>query len=244
MNTDKTKLKKIKPTTIPQTPSLIIPQNEIYPPIPLETLPEQLPHDFFRLKLPNYTKSSGNVVSYCVGIVDMVGSSKISYELGIERIPLYYEIFLNTMARIINRYGGMIIKNIGDSLLFYFPESSKGRRFGFMTCLEGSLAMIDAHDFICGLAKKEQLPPINYRVSCDYGSVIEMTQMDNNGIDMLGTPLNMCSKINRMASLNEAVIGENLYKRVKNFKDYKFSLKGMYKKKENNVYSVHSVQRK
>lgn len=160
---------------------------ENIPPIPLETLPEQLPHNFLSMKIQDYIVAfSGHTKSYCVGTVDMVNSTKISANLSVTNTVKYYEIFLNTMARVINRFGGMIIKNIGDSLLFYFPESAKGRMYGFMTCLESGLAMIDVHDFICTCTKQENLPAIDYRISCDYGQVMIMNQNKSKGLDMIG----------------------------------------------------------
>lgn len=165
---------------------------------------------------------SDQTKSYCVGIVDMVDSTKISSKLSIGKISRYYQIFLNTMAKTLSHFGGMVIKNVGDSLVFYFPESSRCRRFGFMCCLEASLAMIDAHDLVCECAKKEDLPCINYRISCDYGPVAIMKPNGDSSLDMIGPPLNMCSKINHLVKSNEAVIGGDLYQMVKKFDDYKF----------------------
>jgi len=154
----------------------------------------------------------------------MMDSTKISSQLSLQKSAKYYEIFLNTMARVLNRFGGMIVKNGGDSLLFYFPESSKGRRYGFMTSLEGCLAMKDSHDFVCMCAKKEKLPAINYRISCDYGPVMIMDQNESHGIDMIGPSLNMCSKINHFAAKNEFVIGGDLYEAAKKLPDYDFKI--------------------
>ncbi len=104
-----------------------------------------------------------------LGLVDMVDSTKISAKLSVSQLGKYYHLFLNTMAKTLNRFGGQVIKNIGDSLLFYFPESSKNKTFGFMSCIEGALGMIEMHDIICLCAKNEDLPCINYSISCDYG---------------------------------------------------------------------------
>lgn len=38
--------------------------------------------------------------SYCVGCVDMVNSTKISASLSTYKLSLYYETFLNSMAKI------------------------------------------------------------------------------------------------------------------------------------------------
>ena len=131
---------------------------EHFPPVPLDTLPEQLPSDFLTMKIQDYVVGfSGRTSSYCVGTVDIIDSTKISARLSLEKSAKYYEIFLNTMARVLNRFGGMIVKNVGDSLLFYFPESSKGRRYGFMTCLEGSSVLC------IGYPKQVQAPKAQKR---------------------------------------------------------------------------------
>lgn len=186
---------------------------------------------------------SGQTNSYCVGIVDMVESTKISARLPVGKLGRYYQIFLNLMADTLSRFGGKVIKNIGDSLLFYFPASSKGKKYGFMSCLEGCLEMIDMHDHVCMCAKNEGLPNINYRISCDYGSVI-MTKSSENTTDMLGPPLNMCAKINHFAQNNGFVIGADLYEMVKKIDDYSFSSCKSYNSNQKFQYPVYAVTRK
>lgn len=218
---------------------------EQLPPVPLETLAEQLPPDFLKMQIQDYMVAfSGHTKSFCVGVVDMVGSTKISSRLSPSQNSKYYEIFLNTMARVLNRFGGMILKNVGDSLVFYFPESSKGRRFGFMTCIEGCLALVDSHGFICEIAKKEGLPQINYRISCDYGPVVIMKQFESPNIDMIGPSMNICCKINRMAPNNRFVIGADLYEIIKKYQEYDFSPNGKYDSELKSSYSVYIVSRK
>ncbi len=171
---------------------------------------------------------SGNNDSCCIGLVDMVNSTKIAATLGNGKIARYYQIFLNSMSKIISRFGGQVIKNVGDCLLYYFPESSKSnRKYGFMSCLECSLSMIEYHDTICKVLKGEGLPCIDYRVSADYGSVVLMNSNVSSSVDMIGPPVNMCSKINHAAATNGVVIGGDLYSMVKTFEDYDFEdLKG------------------
>lgn len=167
---------------------------------------------------------SGLTKSYCVGVVDIVDSTKICSDLQMMKVCRYYEIFLNSMAEILRHFGGTIVKNVGDSLLYYFPESAKsGRRYGFISCLECSLAMIEAHPQINKISNEEKLPQINYRVSSDYGNVLIMKTKDFDSIDIFGPPVNMCSKINHVAPKNTAVIGGDLYQVVRHFEDYNFN---------------------
>ena len=71
---------------------------------------------------------SGKEVSVVVGIVDMVDSTKICAKLGPVKAAKYYQVFINSMSKIISKYGGVVIKNIGDCLLYYFPYGEKKRR--------------------------------------------------------------------------------------------------------------------
>jgi len=186
---------------------------------------------------------SGLSKNYCIGIVDMVESTKISAEMNEIEWCKYYEIFLNSMAKILPRFGGEVIKNQGDSLLYYFPESSKGRKYGFMSCIECSLSLTEEHDVLCEILKKEGLPCLNYRVSADYGKVVIMKSNNSTSPDLIGPPVNMCSKINHLAQINEVVIGGDLFQNVKEIKDYRYSQKKGFSVGFKYSYPVYGVNR-
>src|SRR5574341_1066415 len=116
---------------------------------------------------------SSKCVDYCVGIIDIVNSTKTSSSLSAPKIGRYYSIFLNTMGSIVRKYGGVAVKNIGDSLLYYFPETADPtRKSGFIKCLECNLAMLAEHDNINSALHAEGLPSLDYRVSADYGGIM------------------------------------------------------------------------
>jgi class 3 adenylate cyclase len=187
---------------------------------------------------------SGFSKSYCVGIVDMVDSTKISAEMNEIEWCKYYEIFLNSMAKILPRFGGSVIKNQGDSLLYYFPESSKATKYGFMSCIECSLSMLEEHDIICENLKKEGLPCLNYRISADYGKVVIMKPNNSSSVDLIGPPVNMCAKINHAAIRNGAVVGGDLYFMVKKFDDYKFKEVKGFSLGFKHDYPVYTLERR
>ena len=187
---------------------------------------------------------SGLSKSYCVGIVDMVGSTKISAGMNEISWSKYYGIFLNSMAKILPRFGGVVIKNQGDSLLYYFPESASATNFGFMSCLECSLAMIDEHDSIAENLRNEGLPSLDYRVSADYGKVVLMKSNNSSCQDLIGPPVNMCAKINHAASQNGVVIGGDLYSMVRGIDDYKFKEIRGFSLGFKHSYPVYQLQRK
>ncbi|KAF6242584.1 adenylate/guanylate cyclase domain-containing protein [Nitrosopumilus sp. b1] len=188
---------------------------------------------------------STNSQNYCVGVVDMVNSTKISATLGPEKASRYYQIFLNSMSKVLSRFGGFVIKNIGDCLMYYFPESvHSDKKFGFISCIECSIAMTDVRGMLCQKLASEGLPCLDYRVSADYGSVIIMKSNNSDTPDMIGPPVNMCSKINRFAPRNGVVIGGDLYEMVKDLKFYKFEQVKGYSVGFKQSYPVYKVKRK
>jgi class 3 adenylate cyclase len=186
---------------------------------------------------------SGLTNSYCIGLVDMVNSTKISAEMNEIQWCKYYEIFLNSMAKILPRFGGTVIKNQGDSLLYYFPETSKATKFGFINCIESSLSLIEEHDTLCENLNKKGLPTLNYRVSIDYGKVVMMNSNNSSTPDLIGPPVNMCSKINHLAEPNGVVIGGDLYQNIKQIKDYHYSQKKGFSVGFKYTYPVYAVTR-
>ena len=190
----------------------------------------------------NFLETSQN---YCVGLVDIIDSTKISASLSQQKLSKYYEIFLNSMAQIVEKFGGFVIKNIGDSLLFYFPTSSKSsKNYDFKNCFECGLKMIDEHDNINKILKNEKLPSLNYRISADYGQVSIMKTNNSSSIDVFGTPVNMCTKINHSAPKNSIVIGSDLYRTAKNIESYQYQMINSYSSGMKFVYPVYSVSRK
>jgi len=184
--------------------------------------------------------------SYCVGYVDMVNSTKISAVLSNGKLKEYYETFLNSMAKIVGKYDGKVIKNIGDCLLYYFPMSEDGRDLdGVAKCLDCGITMVKAQQWISQKLISNGLPSLSYRVSADYGNVIIMNTNDSKTIDMIGSPVNMCSKINHCAEKNEFVIGGDFHEIIKKIHKYDFrEVNGcnIGFKSEYPVYNVKSKQ--
>lgn len=165
---------------------------------------------------------SGQSRIHCVGVVDMVNSTKISAQIGSKKSAIYYQIFLNSMSEIIFRCGGNVIKNAGDCLFYYFPDSDKPDKTGLANCIKCGLAMINSQNLISEQLVREGLPDVDFRISADYGSLLIMKSNYSKSLDMIGPPLNMCSKINHLAGVNQFVIGGDLFQMVRDFKGYQF----------------------
>ena len=190
-------------------------------------------------------KFSGLSEKYCVGFVDIVNSTIISANMNEIEWRRYYEKFLNSMSEILQRFGGIAIKNCGDSLFYYFPGAPEQKRgFGFSSCLDCSLAMIDVQKSISENFKKEGLPALNYCVSGEYGKVAIMKANNISGTDLFGPPVNIAAKMNHQAGKNGVVIGGDLYLFVKNFEGYYFEEKQGVSIGARGKYPIYSVHKK
>lgn len=88
----------------------------------------------------------------------------------------------------------------------------------------------------------ERLPPIQYRISADYGEVSIAKSSSSQSEDLFGSAfLLICAKINSKAQLNGFVIGQMLFERVNDMIGYTFvpaREKLVMPKGEYNVYHV------
>ena len=196
---------------------------------------------------------SGDSIKSCVGFIDLVDSTKNTIKIAnLEYIRRYYSTFINSISNEIKSYNGKIIKNIGDCLLFYFPKTyDSNKSEPFKEAIECCFRILDARHSVNEELAKQQLPPFSYRISMDFGVLDLALVGDYSQIDLFGSTLNICSKINSSSSLsipNTLIIGENFYRVLKHFSNimdnYNFINNGEYNITEYNKYSTYSIKRK
>ena len=189
---------------------------------------------------------------YFVSFVDMVNSTEIaSRNLGPDGVRKYYSLFINAIASVAREAGAKIIKNAGDCIILYFPQTANTMdHIALKRSLDCCLDICDAHIAINSLAKQEGLPPINYRVSADYGSVELAKSKTSSEYDLIGPTMNLCSKINGIAKSNSLVVGSDLHEIITNSPPvksshlYRFEQIGEYSVGLKCAYPVFSVTRR
>jgi adenylate cyclase len=186
---------------------------------------------------------SGLRNNYCVSYVDLVGSTKIASQLSEEMLSKYYELFLNSAAKIAKNFAAKIIKNAGDCLIYYFPKTAvSSETAAFKQVIECAIALLDARQIINRNLYDKNLPTISYRISADYGRLEMVKTASSRTKDFFGSTMNLCAKMNAKAEPNSLVIGESLYKIVKSLKGYHFKIKDSYSLDSNTDYVIYSVQ--
>lgn len=179
----------------------------------------------------------------CVCIIDIVQSTMLTASLSNEQIKNFYGIFINSMAEIVKKFNGMVVKNIGDSLLFYFIKVDSDDKAYFKNVIECCLTISDSNSELNKKMTKVGLPEISYRTSISYGTISIAKVATSSVDDIFGVTVNRCSKINRFASPNGVIIGSDFYEKVKTFNDYQFRNMNATVV-DQSIYSVFLVTRK
>ena len=194
---------------------------------------------------------SGDAIKSCVGFIDLVDSTKNTITMdNLEAIRKYYSTFINSVSEIVKKYNGKVIKNIGDCLLFYFPKTTDVNNIGvFIEAIECGFKILDERYSINQELSKHPLPPFNYRISIDYGVLDLALVGEYSQIDLFGTTINLCSKINTSSSIpNEMIIGDNFYRFLKSFSsivnNYDFINHINYQITKDNTYPLYMIKRK
>ncbi|TAK21895.1 MAG: HAMP domain-containing protein [Nitrosarchaeum sp.] len=159
---------------------------------------------------------------YCVCMVDIMNSTKITAKLSESETSEFYNLFLNSIAGIVRNFGGIVIKNIGDALLFYFPVMPSEEESVLKKCLDCCLTLGESHDDIAKKLENQKLPVFDYRISSTYGMVRIAKTSTSSINDIFGNTVNRCAKINRIAPANRLIIDEEFYDSIKIFDGYIF----------------------
>ncbi len=179
--------------------------------------------------------------NFAVGVVDIVDSTKITVHLPKQKMCTYYGIFLNSMAMIIKEYDGVVVKNLGDSLLYYFPKTSSFDKDILVKSIKCGITMIKSSGVINQKMHEADLPSVHYRISQDFGDVMIAKSVISSGDDVFGTTVNLCTKINRMAKPDGMIIGHDLYEITKSQNKFDFKLVPGYSAGLKIQYPLYSV---
>ena len=165
----------------------------------------------------------------------------------------YYSTVINSLSEIIKRYNGKIVKSLGDRLLCYFLNfSDLDNEKALEDVIKCGFEILEKReDLNKELLKKNNLPPVeSYKISIDYGVVDLALAGDNYQLDIFGSAVNICSKINSssLSILNELIIGNNFYRILKSFSNiidkYNFINNGEFKLTENIGYPTYTIKRR
>jgi class 3 adenylate cyclase len=153
---------------------------------------------------------STNHAKIVVGVLDIVHSTETTISLSADNIDAFYTIFLQEIAKVLHSHKAIPIKNMGDGILFYFPQTEALSADDLSEVVACGRALLSSRDAINAKFAEAGLPTISYRVSMSFGPVSAMLDDKKKVSDLFGATVTTCSKINKLALPNTFVAGEAL----------------------------------
>jgi len=170
--------------------------------------------------------------------IDIVGSTKLSMNLPIERVSKIIQTFSQEMTKIIRLYGGYVLKYIGDGIIGFFNVSSDHLYTLCINAINCARTMIKViNQGFNPVFSQYDYPEIGVRIGIDYGenvivkyypyvdNVNDLTQYEYKTIqktselisnkepsyDILGYTISIATKMTTFAKVNHIVVGQLIY---------------------------------
>lgn len=170
--------------------------------------------------------------------IDIVGSTKLSMNLPIERVSKIIQTFTQEMTKIIRLYGGFVLKYIGDGIIGFFNVSSDHLYMLCINAINCARTMIKViNQGFNPLFSQYDYPEIGVRIGIDYGenviakyypyvdNVKDLSLYDYKPIqknsetiskkkpvyDILGYTISIATKMTAHAKVNHIIVGQLIY---------------------------------
>jgi len=169
--------------------------------------------------LSKLAKSKVNLV---ILNIDLVGSTRMSMTLPVDRLATIVQAFTQEMSLTIAAYGGYVLKYVGDAILAFFVAEGEP----YLPCINAvncARSMIRImRDGINPILNQSDYPEMNVRVGIDLGEnvvvqygwethTVEGKQLRWPHYDILGYTINVASKMTSLARPDQIVIGQMVY---------------------------------
>jgi adenylate cyclase len=171
--------------------------------------------------------------------IDLVGSTKMSMTLSIDKLSAIIRAFAQETSLIISMYGGYVLKYVGDAVLAFFvvedqfstDKENTTYKDAFATySLQSSNAISCAYTMIKVIKQglnpilnQYDYPELEVRIGIDFGEIgvvqygIDIDELNGKAIlkrphiDMIGSTISIAVKMTSIARPDQIVIGQKLY---------------------------------
>ena len=169
--------------------------------------------------------------------IDIVGSTKLSMTLPIERISKIIQAFTQEMTKIIRLYGGYVLKYIGDAIIGFFMVGTDNLYLPCINAINCAKTMIKViNQGFNPVLSQYDYPEMGVRIGIDYGEnvvVKYLTDYENansfdDGLakqkpqkneadtkqpiyDILGYTISIATKMTAYAKVDHIIVGQLIY---------------------------------
>jgi class 3 adenylate cyclase len=188
------------------------------------------------------SKFSKSKATFVILNIDLVGSTRLSMSLPVDRLATIIQAFTQEMSLMISAYGGYVLKYVGDAILGFFVVDGSNKSGLHLPCINAiqcARSMIKIMKFgINPILNQYDYPEMSVRVGIDVGenAVVQygwdtLTFNINKKkrvvkrphLDILGYTISIASKMTSLAKPDQIVIGQNVYDSIVQGRDENYT---------------------
>lgn len=155
-------------------------------------------------------------LSLVVMYAHLVGSTKMSMALPVERMAKIIKVFSHELSSVVESYNGFVLKYVGDAVIACFP-SGFNKYLSCDTAFQCAKSMINIiENGINPIFEKDKdnYPKLAVKIGMDEGEnlAIQYGYDKSAPIDLIGYPMNVAAKMTSLTGPNKITVGNNVYK--------------------------------
>lgn len=151
--------------------------------------------------------------NFVVLVADLVGSTRMTRNLPVERLATIIQTFSQEMSFAILNFEGYVLKYVGDAVIAYFPADANFYMASdtAVNCARSMVTILQQG--INPILHQYDYPELEVKIGIDSGvhSVIQYGVGEKSHVDILGYGISMASKIAAMAKPDQIVTSESIY---------------------------------
>ena len=148
--------------------------------------------------------------------VDLVGSTNLSMTIPVDKLVTIIRAFTYEMSLAVYRYGGFVLKYVGDAVIAFFPSLSnkyvvcdRAVRCGIsmLTIIKNGLnPILNQYDY----------PDLSAKIGIDEGEniIVQYGHDDKSPLDIISYCMSVSAKMTSMTKSNNITIGDDVYVRL------------------------------
>jgi len=149
-------------------------------------------------------------LEFAVIYLDLVGSTRLSTELPPDFLSKIVTVFSQEVSYIIEYFGGLVLKFVGDASIGYFPYSQN--LDDIVLCGESVVYIV--RNAINPLLLQMGHAGIEVKVTSDFGqhTVVRYgSDRERSHVDIISATMNLAAKMQSITKGSQMVIGNSLY---------------------------------
>ena len=155
-------------------------------------------------------KHSSQRLEFAVMYFDLVGSTRLSTELAPDFLSKIVTVFSQEVSYVIEYFGGLVLKFVGDASIGYFPFSQN--LDDVVVCGESVIYVV--RNAINPLLLQMGHAGIEVKVTSDHGehTVVRYgSDRERSHVDIISATMNLAAKMQSITKGSQMVIGNSLY---------------------------------